>query len=238
MRRGDDDWQAWLAEPTELTARVRTTQLSWPLAACAAEWAWLSGSLESVGPELRDAYEEARRERDGWAIGELGRWLWRAGALASLAEHAAVPYRLEVAGQAQAAAEEWDRLGMPFDRALCLAESSEAADVRRAHAELVRLGAMAVARKTALRLRDLGTPVPRGPRPTTRANWGGLTEREAEIARLLAEGLSNGEIADRLILSPRTVGHHVSAVLAKLAIRRRAEVAGALAGLAGAGAPS
>ena len=74
----------------------------------------------------------------------------------------------------------------------------------------------------------LGRPVPRGPRPKTRANPRGLTEREWEIARLVALGLSNAEIADRLVVSPKTVGHHVSAVLAKLAVRRRAEVAAAL----------
>jgi DNA-binding NarL/FixJ family response regulator len=66
------------------------------------------------------------------------------------------------------------------------------------------------------------------PRQTTRANPRGLTEREWGIARLLALGLSNAEIADRLVVSPRTLGHHVSAVLAKLDVRRRAEVAAAV----------
>jgi DNA-binding NarL/FixJ family response regulator len=70
--------------------------------------------------------------------------------------------------------------------------------------------------------------VPRGPRPTIRSNPRGLTEREWEITQVLAQGLSNGEIADRLVVSPKTVGHHVSAVLAKLGVRRRAEVAAAM----------
>ena len=48
-------------------------------------------------------------------------------------------------------------------------------------------------------------------------------------------GLSNAEIADRLVVSPKTVGHHVSAVLAKLDIWRRAEVAAAMIEL---GAPN
>ena len=71
---------------------------------------------------------------------------------------------------------------MPYEAALSLAGSSDAADVQRAHEELTRLGATAVAHKVALRLRELGSPVPRGPRPTTRANPRGLTEREWEIA--------------------------------------------------------
>ena len=45
---------------------------------------------------------------------------------------------------------------------------------------------------------------------------------------MLAEGLSNIEIADRLVVSPRTVGHHVSAVLGKLGVRSRAAVAAAM----------
>ena len=122
----------------------------------------------------------------------------------------------------------WGQLSVPYEAALSLAGSSDVADVQRAYEELTRLGASAVAHKVALRLRELGSPVPRGPRPTTRSNPRGLTEREWEIARLLALGLSNAEIADRLVVSPKTVGHHVSAVLGKLAVRRRAEVAAAM----------
>jgi DNA-binding NarL/FixJ family response regulator len=109
-----------------------------------------------------------------------------------------------------------------------MAGSADPGDVQRGHSMLVGLGATVVAQKVALRLRELGTSVPRGPRPTTRSNPRGLTEREVEIARMLAEGRSNAEIAGTLVLSPRTVGHHVSAVLGKLGVHRRAEVAAAL----------
>ena len=67
--------------------------------------------------------------------------------------------------------------------------------------------------------------MPRGPVPTTRANLGGLTERQLDVLALLAEGLTNGEIAARLVVSPRTVDHHVSAVLAKLGVTTRREAA-------------
>jgi DNA-binding NarL/FixJ family response regulator len=69
--------------------------------------------------------------------------------------------------------------------------------------------------------------VPRGPKPTTRANPAGLTDRQVEILRLLADGRTNAEIAAKLVLSVRTVDHHVSAVLQKLGITSRREVAGA-----------
>ena len=74
------------------------------------------------------------------------------------------------------------------------------------------------------RLRELGTRgLPRGPRPGTRANAANLTARELEILELLVDGLRNGEIAERLVLSARTVDHHVSAILGKLGVRSRTE---------------
>jgi DNA-binding NarL/FixJ family response regulator len=161
-------------------------------------------------------------------IGDIGIWLWRAGSIDSIDERAHAGHRLEVAGQAADAAADWDEKEMPYQAAVALAGSAEPADVRRAHAALVGMGATAVAARVALRLRELGAAVPRGPRPTTRSNLAGLTEREAEIARLVAAGLSNSEIAEQLVLSPRTVGHHVSAILAKLDVPRRGSIAAAI----------
>jgi DNA-binding CsgD family transcriptional regulator/tetratricopeptide (TPR) repeat protein len=233
IRRGKDGWRGWL-EASQRLSGTRPTGWStrwpatWQIMAARAEEAWVSGDLAPVVPGLRAAYSAACREGRRAVIGELGIWLWRAGELSTLDERAEKGYALEVAGRAREAAAEWERLSMPYEAALSLVGSSDAADVQRAHEELTRLGATAVAHKVALRLRDLGRPVPRGPRPTTRANPRGLTEREWEIARLLALGLSNAEIADRLVVSPKTVGHHVSAVLAKLTVRRRAEVAAAM----------
>ena len=66
---------------------------------------------------------------------------------------------------------------------------------------------------------------PRGPRPRTAGDPAGLTARQREVLALLAEGLSNAEIAARLSLSVRTVGHHVSAVLDKLAVPSRGQAA-------------
>ena len=230
VRRGEPGGQARLDELRTFVGGLEAVaaEVEQMLLVAEAEAAWISGDLAPIVPRLGAAYSAACREGSRAAIGELGIWLWRAGALSELDARAEEAYLLEVAGRAREAATAWEQLSVPYEAALSLAGSSDAADVQRAHAELTRLGATAVAHKVALRLRDLGRPVPRGPRPKTRANPWGLTEREWEIARLLALGLSNAEIADRLVVSPKTVGHHVSAVLAKLGVRRRAEVAAAM----------
>src|SRR5262249_10391068 len=87
------------------------------------------------------------------------------------------------------------------------------------------LGAKPLAKHVTLRLRELGLRVPRGPREATRANPAGLTARQLEVLALVVEGLSNTEIADRLVVSPRTAEHHVTAVLAKLGASSRHEAA-------------
>jgi DNA-binding NarL/FixJ family response regulator len=67
--------------------------------------------------------------------------------------------------------------------------------------------------------------VRRGPLSSTRVHPAGLTPRQAEVLALVAEGLTNADIAGRLIVSPRTVEHHVEAILAKLGVPSRREAA-------------
>ena len=76
------------------------------------------------------------------------------------------------------------------------------------------------------KLRDLGVArVPRGPTPSTRDNPAGLTDRQVQVLQLLARGLTNAEIAARLVLSVRTVDSHVAAILGKLEASTRREAA-------------
>jgi DNA-binding NarL/FixJ family response regulator len=67
-------------------------------------------------------------------------------------------------------------------------------------------------------MRRLGRKAPAG---ATRHNPAGLTERQVQVLRLLGQGCTNAEIADRLVVSTRTVDSHVAAMLAKLGVTTR-----------------
>jgi DNA-binding CsgD family transcriptional regulator len=95
------------------------------------------------------------------------------------------------------------------------------AEARQALAGFERLGAARDANAAAAFLRSLGLKAARsGPK-----GIGVLTRREREVLELLGEGLSNPEIAERLIVSRKTVEHHVARILSKLDLRGRAEAA-------------
>jgi DNA-binding CsgD family transcriptional regulator len=227
-RRGDPDaWEA-LDEAWEMANRTGTLQRVGPVRAARAEAAWLAGDMERAAVEAAAAFDLAVRHRHPWHVGELAWWQSTAGRAVEDRTAAAEPWRLQLDGRPEDAAAAWAALGCPYESARALLQSAEIARVGQAHAAFDQLGALPAAALAARRLRELGArSVPRGRRPTTRANAAGLTERELEVLRLLAEGLPNHVIAARLFLSPRTVDHHVSAVLGKLGVARRTEVAAA-----------
>ena len=95
-----------------------------------------------------------------------------------------------------------------------------AAEARLALRAFERLGAARDADAAAALLRELGA----GGR-ARRGPHGPLTPRETEVLGLLASGLSNADIAERLVISRRTAEHHVASVISKLGLRSRAEAA-------------
>ncbi|NUP47999.1 MAG: AAA family ATPase [Catenulispora sp.] len=92
------------------------------------------------------------------------------------------------------------------------------------------MGAAPAAARAEARLRAVGIRLgARGARRRPATGWGALTPTEAEVAELVAEGLTNPEIAGRMFLSRRTVQTHVSHILAKLDVTTRTAVARAAA---------
>ncbi len=172
--------------------------------------------------EARAVYDLAIEKHHPWLAGELAYWRWRAGDKFSPPDWLALPYALHLRGDWRAAAEEWKRLGCPYEHARALADGDVDAQTT-ALAIFERLGAQPAIEEVRQKLRAAG--VRNLPRPTTRENPYGLTARQMDILALLAEGLSNAQIAARLSVSPKTVDHHVSAVLAKLDVHSREEAA-------------
>jgi DNA-binding NarL/FixJ family response regulator len=128
-----------------------------------------------------------------------------------------------IRGQWAEAAAEWARRGGRYLQVEALSAGDQAA-ASEALRILDELGATGAAEYLRAQLRKRGfSRVPRGPRRTTAANAAGLTPRQADVLALLAEGLSNAEIADRLTLSVKTVDHHISAVLGKLGVANRSQ---------------
>jgi DNA-binding CsgD family transcriptional regulator len=209
--------QAWgMALASDESQRVA------PTASAVAEHCWISGRPDFPVPDIRRAMEASLDLGFSWTPGSIAMWLWKLGEISEAPDGIAEPYGLAIEGEPMAAAAKWSTIGCPYERAIALAHGDESAQLEALEA-LEALGAAAVAAKLRQALREQGVSVPRGRSRKTRDHPAGLTARQAEILQLLNEGLSNSGIADRLFVSPRTVEHHVSAILAKLDVTTREE---------------
>jgi DNA-binding CsgD family transcriptional regulator/tetratricopeptide (TPR) repeat protein len=223
-RRSDPDVWPALDEALALAEPAGELQRLGPVAAARAEAAWLQGREQDVVGETSAALDLAVRRHAPWVIGDLTAWRRRAGVPEPIEDGVAAPYAAALAADSERAAELWDGLGCPYEAALALAGADDAGAVLRAFEELQRLGARPAAAIVGRQLRERGVRrLPRGPRASTRGNPAGLTAREVEVLALVGQGLRNADIAARLFLSEKTVGHHVSAILRKLGVRTRGE---------------
>lgn len=202
VRRGDPEAWPLLDEALELACGVRRLA---PVVAARAEAAWLEGRPERVEAECVRAYDAAVAAGEDVLATELTLWMRRIG-LDVPATPGSVPG--------------------PYEAALALADAGDRDGLLAAFSRLRELGAHGAARAIGRRLEQLGVRgLPRGPRSAARENAAGLTAREAEVLELVSQGLRNAEISERLVVSPKTVDHHVSAILRKLNVPSRTAAA-------------
>lgn len=200
--------------------------------------------------EELEAIEDVLPEAARLAVstGTVGAAAAIANQAASLASRSQVPHRLASAAYCRglldddptlllSAAEHYDGAGRPLLRAKALEAAAVALAGRGehdsarsaftgAHDLYDKLGASWDLAHLRAQLRQHG--IRRGPRAKHRratTGWGALTPTEMKIAEMVAEGMPNRQIAEQLVLSPRTVGTHVSHILAKLGVRSRIEIA-------------
>jgi DNA-binding CsgD family transcriptional regulator len=192
-----------------------------PAAGVMAEHLWLTGRDDAtLKQELVDVLDRVLRLGPVWPSGAFAFWMWKLGLLSNVSPDLSDFYRWIIEGDWEAAANFWETRGVPYEHGLALMHGDDDARL-----EAVRifddLGAFATSSRVRRELTDRGVKVPRGKSQSTREHVAGLTARQAEVLELLAEDLTNAEIADRLFVSHRTVENHVAAVLMKLDVPTR-----------------
>lgn len=226
VRRGDPDVDTTINEAWKLVEPTGELQRIAPVAAARAELAWLRGDNDGIRVAIAEAYPLALAARQPWITDEFAFWNWRATGTVDTFDGLETPYILQITGRWREAADAWERLGCAYERAIALVDGDAPEDLLRALEILDRLAALPAATLLRRRLRQMGVEgVPRGPRRATRRHPAGLTPRQVEVLDLVAAGLTNAEIAERLFVSPKTVDHHVSALLTKLEASSRTEAA-------------
>jgi DNA-binding CsgD family transcriptional regulator/tetratricopeptide (TPR) repeat protein len=225
-RLGEEGCNQVLEEALALATPTGTLQRLAPVRMARAEAAWLAGNPQLAREEANAVRQLAISHRHKWHAGEAAFWLAPSTDAEPAPRWIARPFALDLEGDWSAAAEAWRSLGCPYEEARALASGDEQAQLAalRIFGELDAAPAAALLRQ---RMRRSGSRnLPRGPRPRTRLNMFGLTPRQSDILSMLAEGLTNAAISRRLMISTKTVDHHVSAILGRLNVASRKEAAG------------
>jgi DNA-binding CsgD family transcriptional regulator len=198
--------------------------------AARAEAAWFDGRAADAASEAAAGVELAVRKRHPWFASELLFWCWQGDGYlpGGLPEFCAQqPFAMEISGRGKQAAAVWRNLNCPFEAARALAEGDEAEQLE-ALAIFESFSARPMIERVRYKLRSAGVRgLPRGPRETTSSHPAGLTTKEIEVLALLAQGLRNKEIGQRLSRSTRTIDHHIAAIFTKLGVATRAEAVSA-----------
>jgi DNA-binding CsgD family transcriptional regulator len=215
-RRGDPSAEMMIESIIDRVRDSRDFDMNLSTALLAMEAAWLGVIDTSQGLAVyHRTLGFAALADDAWARGMLTFWALRLDVDPPPGEING-PSRLELEDQVAESAAAWNDAGHLVEAIICRALAPDA-DLGPIFSSLSELGAEGVARALRRELQQRGVRgVPRGERESTRRNPARLTSRQAEVYSLMQEGLSNAAIAERLYISEKTAGHHVSAILAKL----------------------
>lgn len=224
VRVGADDATQHLRAVATTAARTRMLVHLAPVAELEVERALLEDTplpghrierlVDIVGPQPL---------RTGCAAARVAAWAALCDRAVPFRGKAPAPYAAMLDRDWRAAADAFGAVGWQHDRALLLSLLDDPDALTEALSIARNLGAAPLEGRVRRRLRSLGLTVPRGPRTSTQTNPAQLTERQLEVLRHVATGRTNAQIAEELHISPRTVEHHVAAILTKLEVSSRAQ---------------
>jgi DNA-binding CsgD family transcriptional regulator/tetratricopeptide (TPR) repeat protein len=233
VRRGDPDARERLAELAGEAERTGELQRIVPVLELATERALTAGEAMPIERFERLSAMPTSGVRAGRFGSRVAAWAAIAGLELEVDPPLSAPHAAMLRRDWRAAADAFGAAGWSYDRGLMLSLLDDEEALAEALEVARDLGAEPLTRRVLERMRELGLRIPQGPREATRANPAGLTARQLEVLELLTEGLTNAEIAERLVVSQRTAEHHVAAVLMKLgassrreAVRRATELGG------------
>ena len=223
-RRGDLTGVDLIEDAHRRAASLEDIQRLGGTAAAMAELLWLNLVPEDVAEDILEVTRLAHRSGHARYSSELALWCRRLGLGGGDANPAGPPgFLLELEGDSPGAATEWSNRGVPYLQLLAMGFGTKADAIRTAIDRASAFGASTVVDRLRARLREMGHRVQRGRSRASLDNPGGLTNRQVDVVRLIASGLTNQQIAERLFISRKTVDHHVSAILTTLGASDRAE---------------
>ncbi len=223
-RTGAADAIKTLEECLAMTLAVGEPQLIMPTCRALAEAYWLRGEMDQARRVVSEGLTHRVQAEDPWLSGQLMVWAYRLDLEVASSGPIAPIYKLEIEGDADLAAWQWESLGAPFEQAICLMRCGDSG-LRLAAELFTKQGA----HQGLSLIRNLGRKngvmgIKRGRYSAAKSNRLGLTAREHQIYMLLSAGMSNAAISIQLNRSVRTIEHHVSQVLAKVGATNRLEI--------------